>query len=385
MFLSINQIKQISSIPSSFNLQVGQEENFDLNVIELSSKYIFVWHFVISSFLISYCASIFNSLLFTELKEKLSITDFQISISLVITLIGSCILLFVKTNNKKEKVPIKFSFFNLMFVLTVGMLLLVTSIRFAYIIMLFVGVFNSISSIYQMKYVACVDPKIVTIKVLHVFSEFFSVLAGVCFYFVLQNNFTIQFNLIGVAVLGISLYILSVYSIYLQDRNKFRIRIADGNDLEFLVDLYRECKDLNIGQSEFPENRKVFFKKNEKVSILLDPPIDGFTEFHYFIVENHKGLPVACVTNLRNDKRHEELGMLIRKGFRGKGLGKKTLLNIVELRKPHANRITGLIAETNVACIKASCFAGARILDTTKYEAYSNLFLNVEFYNKELL
>jgi len=157
----------------------------------------------------------------------------------------------------------------------------------------------------------------------------------------------------------------------------YKLRLVCGHDLDFLVSLYSECEDPTIGQNKFPEHRKKHFSHTGNISIPLNPPLDGFTELVYYIIEDTEGNPIGCVTNLRNEEGHEDLGMLLKAQARSQGLGSKVLLLSVAIRKQLANKITGLISETNIACIRASAKAGAKILDKSEYLNFPTKFLNV--------
>jgi hypothetical protein len=351
-------------------------------MIDMRSDQIKYFYVFFSAFIVACSASIFNGMLISLLKNKHQLNDLQVSLSFLLNLLGSLILFVYPKIVEKRNPSIWLSFSNLGFLLLTLSLFINFNVITIFLILFFIGTVNTISSTFQLDIISSINPYKMSLRRIHVFTELFAIFGGAVIYILSKYDVDTK---IQIAILFVAAAIALAVNFIKEKKTSnatYKMRLARGSDLDFLVDLYNECEDLSVGQEKFPEHRKQHFKLTENVLIPLDPPLDGFTQFVYYILEDSVGTSIGCITNLRNEAGHEELGMLLTKGARGKGLGSKALLQAVDIRKQLANKITGLIAETNIACIRASVNAGARILDKSKYLNYSESFINVEFFNR---
>ncbi|MFZ4402971.1 MAG: hypothetical protein ACOYOK_02615 [Pseudobdellovibrionaceae bacterium] len=351
-------------------------------IIDMRPDTVKYFYIFFSAFIVASSATIFNGILIGLLKNKHQLNDLQVSLGFLFNLLGSVLLLVYPNIVKKRNVPTRLLFSNLCVLLLTFFLFVDMNVVALFLILLFAGTVNTMISTFQLDIISLVNPNKMPLRRIHVFTEFFAVLGGTLVFCLSKYNLDIKIQII---LLSVPIVLALAFNLIKEKKitkDIYKIRLARGSDLNFLVDLYIECENASIGQGRFPEHRKKYFKNNENVLIPLEPPLDGFTQFVYYILEDANGNNIGCVTNLRNEAGHEELGMLLTTSVRGKGLGTKALLLVVDLRKQIANKITGLIAETNIPCIRASVNAGAKVLDQSKYLNYSENFINVEFFNR---
>lgn len=355
------------------------KKSFALDLRSEKAKYLYIFF---SAFIVACTASIFNGTLISLLKNTYRLNDLQISLSFLFNLLGSLVLFLRPTFFEKRNSAIWLANSNIIFILLTFLIMFNLNITTLFLLILLIGAIITLSSTFQLEIIATVNPYRLSIRRIHVFSELAAIFGGAVVYAMSIANIDSKTQLLVLSFVATLMLFLSMRNEKKETSHPYKIRLACKDDLEFIVRLYDECEDPTIGQGKFPESRKLFFTGDQCVEIPLDPPIDGFTLLVYYIIEDYHSNKVGCITNLRNDKNHEEIGMLLNSMSRGKGLGSTALLYTVGIRKQFAKKITGIIAESNIACVKASLNAGAKVLSKSNYQGYTQNFLNVEFFNR---
>lgn len=351
-------------------------------MIDMRSDQIKYFYVFFSAFIVACSASIFNGMLISLLKNKHQLNDLQVSLSFLLNLLGSLILFIYPKIVEKRNPSIWLSFSNLGFLLLTLSLFINFNVVTIFLILFFIGTVNTISSTFQLDIISSINPYKMSLRRIHVFTELFAIFGGALIYFLSKYDVDTKIQITFLFVVAAISLIINVIKEKRTSNATYKMRLARGSDLDFLVDLYNECEDQPIGQKNFPEERKLHFSRPGEIVILLNPPIEIYNRLIYYILEDSKNTKVGCITNLRNENGYERLGMLLTKKFRGKGLGSIALLHTVSIRKQFANKITGIIAEKNIACIRASGNAGAKIVSKFNYLENTQNFLNVEFFNR---
>lgn len=373
----INTFKT-SKIDPPNDLTYAHPIYFDLR--SEKSKYLYVFF---SSFIVACAASIFNGTLIKLLKYNYQLNDLQVSLCFLFNLCGSLILFIRPKIIEGLNVVLNLAVFNAIFIGFTFLINLNLNIIFVFGFVFLIGTVITVSSTFQLNIIAIINKHKMSIRRIHILAEFFAIIGGAFVYFLSSASvdYRIQINFFFLlAILFLAVTWFSEYK--LKNKDKFKLRYAIKDDLNFLINLYSECADPNIGQGLFPESRKPYFNTNKEIKIPLNPPLVEFTELVYYIIEDENDNKIGCITNLRNQKGQEEIGMLLTEKARGLGIGSNALLNIVALRKKSASRISGIIAESNKACLNASINAGAKIICKSPYLDFNQSFLKVEFYNK---
>lgn len=351
-------------------------------VLDLRSektKYIYIFF---SALIVACTASIFNGTLISLLKNTYNLNDLQISLSFLLNLMGSLVLFLRPTFFENRNSIIWLAISNIIFIVLTYLIMFNLNTTVLLLSVLLIGTIITLSSTFQLEIIATLNPYRMSIRRIHVLAELSAIFGGAVVYIMSIANYDSKTQLLVLSFVATLMLFLSMRNENKETSRPYKMRLACKEDLEFIVKLYDECEDPTIGQGKFPESRKRFFTGNQCVEIPLDPPIDGFTLLVYYIIEDYRSNKVGCITNLRNDKNHEEIGMLLNSMNRGKGLGSTALLYAVGIRKQFAKKITGIIAESNIACVKASLNAGAKVLSKSNYQGYTQNFLNVEFFNR---
>lgn len=348
-----------------------EKSNVKFDLVTDNFKFLNV---LISAFIIACSASIFNSLVIGILKSKHGLNDLEVSLSLLFNLAGALILFPFPKIAQFKKILIGLAIANLLFLLTTIILLGSLPILILFMVLIILGALNTLSSTFQLDLINQLNNYKYNFKKLHVFTELAAIFGGLVVYLMSQLSFSHDIQLILFLFITLAVLILNLKQV--KKMSIYHIRKVKSDDLPFLIELYDECFDPSIGQQKFPEDRKNHFKSDGNIIIPLNPPIDGYTELHYLIIEEDKKNKIGCITNLRNKEKEEEIGMLLTKNARSKGIGTNSLKQAVAIRKPYSKLISGLIANVNIACIRASVKAGAFI------KIKNTNFTEIIFYKK---
>ncbi len=313
-------------------------ENISIVKFDLVSDQFKFYNVLISAFIIACSASIFNSLVIGLLKSTHGLNDLEVSLSFLFNLIGALILFPFPKIAQFKKTLIGLAIANFLFLLTTIILLGEMPILLLFLILIALGALNTLSSTFQLDLINLLKNYKYNFKKLHVFTELSAIMGGLAVYLMSELNFSYNIQLSLFVLITISVLILNL--IQRQKMSEFQIRYAKSDDMNFLIELYDECYDPSIGQQKFPECRKQYFNNKGHVVIPLDPPIDGYTELHYLIIENCNHNRIGCITNLRNQDKQEELGMLLTKKVRSRGIGAQALIKAVSMRKLHSVSIS---------------------------------------------
>lgn len=130
---------------------------------------------------------------------------------------------------------------------------------------------------------------------------------------------------------------------------KVILRAMEPEDLDLLYQIENDTDLWDIGCTNVPYSR---FVLREYIARATD---DIFADKQVrLIVENGQGETVGIVDLVNYDPKHAraEVGIVIRKAFRGRGYGRQALLQLLDYgrRVVHLHQVFAFVGENNKVC-----------------------------------
>lgn len=129
-----------------------------------------------------------------------------------------------------------------------------------------------------------------------------------------------------------------------------RLRAMEPEDLEMLYDLENDPSVWDVSATNVPYSRKVLIEYI--TSSRCDIYADGQVRL---MVDNEEGETVGIVDLTSFDPQHRraELGIVIKRAYRGKGFGKSILYEICQYARQviHLHQIYAIVSCENTNCL----------------------------------